>query len=51
MEPTVEHGGNRRPVAKQLFPVLHRTIQYHQGAGPSIATHDDFREILGHGRR
>ncbi len=51
MEAMVEHGDNRRAVAKQPLSILHRTVQRHQGTGSSLAAHDNLIKILCRGIR
>ena len=49
LEQAIEHGGDRRRIAEELAPVLHRAIRSHQRACPFVPPHDDLEEVLGGG--
>ncbi len=47
MQKSIEQGRDRGRVAKDLSPVLDRSVGGQDRAGPLVAAHDDLEQILG----
>ena len=47
MKEAIEHGDNGSTIEEKFAPVVHGSIRSQQTAGPLIAPHYDFQQVLG----